>query len=79
MTDVTELVGREGCRPRPPTWCSARLLEAICAAIADTGFVIERLIEPRPAPGAAALAPAKHERLSTGPYGFIAFRLRPAP
>jgi SAM-dependent methyltransferase len=54
-------------------------LEAICAAIADAGFLIERLIEPRPAPGAAALAPAKHERLSTGPYGFIAFRLRPAP
>jgi SAM-dependent methyltransferase len=52
-------------------------LEAVCAAIADAGFLIERLVEPRPAPEAAALNPAKHERLSTGPYGFIAFRLRP--
>ena len=47
------------------------------AAIADAGFLIERLVEPRPVPEAAALNPAKHERLSTGPYGFIAFRLRP--
>ena len=53
-------------------------LEAVCAAIADAGFLIERLAEPRPAPEAAPLGPAKHERLSTGPYGFIAFRLRPA-
>jgi hypothetical protein len=53
-------------------------LEAVCAAIADAGFLIERLVEPRPDPEAAALNPAKHERLSTGPYGFIAFRLRPA-
>ena len=53
-------------------------LEAVCAAIADAGFLIERLVEPRPAPEAAALGPVKHERLSTGPYGFIAFRLRPA-
>jgi hypothetical protein len=52
-------------------------LEAVCAAIADAGFLIERLVEPRPAPEAAALGPSKHERLSTGPYGFIAFRLRP--
>ena len=52
-------------------------LEAVCAAIADAGFLIERLVEPRPAPEAAVLNPAKHERLSTGPYGFIAFRLRP--
>jgi SAM-dependent methyltransferase len=54
-------------------------LEAICAAIAAAGFLIERLVEPCPAPSGAALAPVSHERLSTGPYGSIAFRLRPAP
>ena len=53
-------------------------LEAICAAFADAGFLIERLVEPRPDPEAVTLNPSKHERLSTGPYGFIAFRLRPA-
>lgn len=54
-------------------------LEATCAAIAAAGFLIERLVEPRPLPAAAALSPVKHERLSTGPYGFMAFRLRPIP
>jgi SAM-dependent methyltransferase len=53
-------------------------LEATCALIADAGFVIERLTEPRPRPEGAAIDPERYERMSTEPRGFIAFRLRPA-
>jgi hypothetical protein len=53
-------------------------LEATCATIADAGFVIERLVEPRPRPEGAAVAPGLYEKLSTGPHGFLAFRLRPS-
>lgn len=54
-------------------------LEATCALIADAGFVIERLVEPRPRPEGAAIDPGRYERMSTEPTGFIAFRLRPSP
>jgi SAM-dependent methyltransferase len=53
-------------------------LEVTCAEIAAAGFLIERLLEPRPAPEAAAIDPQDYERLSREP-GFLAFRLRPAP
>jgi SAM-dependent methyltransferase len=53
-------------------------LETTCEEIHAAGFVIERLLEPRPVPEAAALDPAKYQRLSREPWGFIAFRLRPA-
>jgi SAM-dependent methyltransferase len=54
-------------------------LEAICAEIFAAGLVIERLLEPRPGPEAAALDPEEYERLAREPRGFLAFRLRPAP
>jgi hypothetical protein len=37
----------------------------------------ERLVEPRPVPEAAAIDPARYERIAREPRGFIAFRLRP--
>lgn len=52
-------------------------LEVICEEIYQAGFLIERLTEPRPLPEAEALDPAKYERLSREPRGFMAFRLRP--
>jgi SAM-dependent methyltransferase len=52
-------------------------LETTCEEIYAAGFFIERLTEPRPVPGAAALDPAEYGRLSREPAGFIAFRLRP--
>ena len=53
-------------------------LQVTCEEIATAGFVIERLLEPRPAPEAAAIDPEDYERLCREPRGFIAFRLRPA-
>jgi ubiquinone/menaquinone biosynthesis C-methylase UbiE len=52
-------------------------LERTCEEIFAAGFLIERLAEPRPVPGAAATNPAEYERLNREPRGFIAFRLRP--
>lgn len=73
---AAELIGR-GARvvgfdhsPRAP-------LERTCEEIFAAGFLIERLVEPRPVPGAAAIDPAEYERLAREPRGFIAFRLRP--
>jgi SAM-dependent methyltransferase len=54
-------------------------LEATCDAIFQAGFLIERLLEPRPAPEAATVDPAEYEKLSREPRGFIAFRLVPRP
>lgn len=56
-------------------------LQATCEEIFQAGFLIERLIEPRPVPGGAAVDPVRYERLSREPTGFIAFRLvvRPSP
>lgn len=51
-------------------------LETTCAEFHEAGFVIERLIEPRPTIGAAAINPEEYARLQTEP-GFIAFRLLP--
>ena len=53
-------------------------LERTCEEIYAAGFVIERLLEPRPVAAAAVIRPAEYERLTREPSGFIAFRLRPA-
>jgi len=50
-------------------------LEQTCAEIADAGFVIERLVEPRPVPEARAVDPERYERYAAAPC-FVAFRLR---
>jgi SAM-dependent methyltransferase len=52
-------------------------LQTTCEEIYEAGFLIERLIEPRPAPEAAAIDPEGYERLNREP-GFLALRLRPA-
>jgi len=54
-------------------------LETTCAEFAEAGFLIERLLEPRPLPAAATVDPARYHRLASEPTGFIAFRLRPGP
>lgn len=53
-------------------------LEVICAEIADAGFLIERLVEPRPVPEAAEVDSEEYDRLNREP-GFLALRLRPSP
>ena len=52
-------------------------LETTCEEIFEAGFVIERLLEPRPVPEAASINPEEYERLSREPRGFMAFRLTP--
>jgi len=49
-------------------------LTQVAAEFADAGFVIERLVEPRPDPQMAEQYPATDDELQTTP-GFIAFRL----
>ena len=49
-------------------------LEAWCQEFADAGFLIERLVEPRPAPTMVETHPDVHAHLEQNP-GFIAFRL----
>ena len=51
-------------------------LESTCAEIHESGFVIERLVEPRPTNGAAEIDEGEYARLQTEP-GFIAFKLLP--
>jgi SAM-dependent methyltransferase len=56
-----------------PSW---RLpLTTLCAEFAEAGFLIERLVEPRPGAGDRELDPAAFDELSVTP-GFIVFRLR---
>ncbi|MGB8180653.1 MAG: class I SAM-dependent methyltransferase [Acidimicrobiales bacterium] len=52
-------------------------LEATCGEIGAAGFVIERLVEPRPVGDAANINPEEFDRLQREP-GFIAFRLLPS-
>jgi ubiquinone/menaquinone biosynthesis C-methylase UbiE len=52
-------------------------LQVTCDEIHAAGFVIERLVEPRPVPEAADVNPAEYEMLAREPRGFIAFRLLP--
>jgi ubiquinone/menaquinone biosynthesis C-methylase UbiE len=52
-------------------------LETTCEEIFAAGFLIERLLEPRPVPQAAAIDSEEYEWLAREPSGFMAFRLRP--
>jgi SAM-dependent methyltransferase len=59
-------------------------LQATCEEIYQAGFFIERLLEPRPSPEAAALEAAAldaadYELHTRDPRGFVAFRLVPRP
>jgi SAM-dependent methyltransferase len=54
-------------------------LETTCEEIFQAGFLIERLLEPRPAPESRALDPAAYDKLTREPTGFIALRLVPRP
>lgn len=54
-----------------------RPLTAMCEAISGAGFVIERIVEPRPLPELAERDPAAYDELCTLPR-FLFFRLRPA-
>ena len=49
-------------------------LDRTCAEFSDAGFLIERLIEPRPVAAMAEVYPADFDKLNREP-GFIAFRL----
>ena len=54
-----------------------RPLTAMCQAIWEAGFLIERLVEPAPSPELAACDPVAYEQIRTKPR-FLFFRLRPA-
>ena len=58
------------------TW--RRPLTDVCGEFAEAGFLIERLVEPRPLPEMATSDPEHHHRLEQAP-AFIAFRLRATP
>jgi SAM-dependent methyltransferase len=54
-------------------------LETLCEEIRQAGFVIERLLELRPAEASAHISPGQYQKLTREPTGFLALRLRPAP
>jgi SAM-dependent methyltransferase len=54
-------------------------LERTCEELHDAGFLIERLIEPRPAAAAAEIDRDRYERLHREPTGFLAIRAIPDP
>jgi hypothetical protein len=45
----------------------------------EAGFLIERLIEPRPTAAAAEIDQDRYERLHREPTGFLAIRAVPDP
>lgn len=53
-------------------------LQDTCAEFAEAGFLIERLVEPRPAASGQVVDPEDFEKLQREP-GFLAFRLIPRP
>ena len=53
-------------------------LSDLCAAATDSGFVIARLVEPRPTEGMRQRWPEEHDELSRRP-GFLALRLLALP
>jgi SAM-dependent methyltransferase len=55
-----------------PSWRMP--LTVLCDEFADHGFLIERILEPRPLPDAAEVDPDEYGRLMTTPV-FICFRL----
>ncbi|MGI6874991.1 class I SAM-dependent methyltransferase [Amycolatopsis sp. 3B14] len=72
---VVEEVWSRGWRVR--FWLSP--LEQTCEELRAAGFLVERLVEPRPSPEAATLDPERFERLSREPTGFLAVRAVPDP
>ena len=54
-------------------------LEQTCEELHDAGFLVERLLEPRPTEQAAAVNHEKYERLNREPTGFLAIRAVPHP
>jgi ubiquinone/menaquinone biosynthesis C-methylase UbiE len=54
-------------------------LEQTCDELYAAGFLIERLVEPRPTPAAADIDPAAYQRLTSEPSGFLAIRAVPDP
>lgn len=52
-----------------------RPLTAMIEALAEAGFVVERILEPQPTDGFREVDPEGHERLSKNP-GFIVIRAR---
>lgn len=52
-------------------------LERTCEALYEAGFLIERLLEPRPQPEAAEIDRERYERLQREPSGFLAIRALP--
>jgi SAM-dependent methyltransferase len=54
-------------------------LERTCEELYDAGFLIERLIEPRPVADAADIDRTAYERLTREPSGFLAIRALPDP
>jgi hypothetical protein len=52
-------------------------LETTCEEISAAGFLIERVLAPRPVPAAVTIDRQEYERLTREPRGFIAFWLRP--
>ncbi|WP_435121058.1 class I SAM-dependent methyltransferase [Amycolatopsis thermoflava] len=72
---VVEEVWSRGWRVR--YWLSP--LERTCEELRAAGFLVERLVEPRPSPEAATLDPERFERLSREPTGFLAVRAVPDP
>jgi SAM-dependent methyltransferase len=54
-------------------------LEQTCEELRAAGFLIERLLEPRPSPQAAEIDPDRYARLCSEPSGFMAIRAIPDP
>lgn len=52
-------------------------LEQTCEEIHEAGFLIDRIVEPKPSPGAESIDATQFARLQSAP-GFIAFRVVPA-
>lgn len=54
-------------------------LEQTCEELHQSGFLIERLLEPRPDARAAIIDDQKYDRLNREPTGFLAIRAVPDP
>jgi SAM-dependent methyltransferase len=54
-------------------------LERTCEELREAGFLIERLLEPRPTAEAAAIDREDYERLLREPKGFLAIKAVPDP
>lgn len=72
---VIEEVWSKGWRVR--YWLAP--LERTCEELREAGFLIERLLEPRPEPEAADIDRDDYERLLREPRGFLAIRALPDP